>query len=77
MARRRCLGDDGIHVWRNKGSIGFEESRMPSDWLPFRGKRILDLVAADFDGDCDLDWVVEVAGEGLKFATTGPMPMEC
>ena len=60
-------GDDGLHIWRNRGSIGFEESTDALGLAPFRGKRVLDLVAADFDGDCDLDWIVEVAGEGLKF----------
>lgn len=60
-------GGDGLHVWRNRGSLGFEDSTEALGLGSLQGKRILDLASADFDGDCDLDWVIDVAGEGLKF----------
>lgn len=60
-------GTDGFHVWRNRGSIGFENTTEALGLAPFQSRHILDLAAADFDGDCDLDWIVDVAGEGLKF----------
>jgi len=60
-------GGDGLHVWRNRGSLGFEETTEALGLAGFRERVVRDLAAADFDSDCDLDWIVDVAGEGLKF----------
>ena len=60
-------GADGFHVWRNRGSLGFEDTTAALGLDEFRGRRIRDFAAADFDGDCDTDWIVDVEGEGLRF----------
>ncbi|MEN9676388.1 MAG: hypothetical protein RIS76_2284 [Verrucomicrobiota bacterium] len=60
-------GGDGLHVWRNRGSLGFEDTTTALGLDSLQGHPVLDLAAADFDGDCDQDWIVDVGGEGLKF----------
>jgi len=59
-------GGDGLRVWRNRGNVGFRETtqELGLDRL-VRGK-VEFLAAADFDGDCDTDLVVAVAGAGLR-----------
>ena len=60
-------GSTGLHLWRNQGTRGFLNTTTALGLASFQTKHILHLAAADFDGDCDIDWIIDVAGEGLKF----------
>lgn len=57
-------GADGLHVWRNRGRLGFHEM---TEALGLSGlKDVRYLVAADFDQDCDTDFIIDTGGS-LRF----------
>lgn len=58
---------EGIRAWRNRGLAGFEErtTALGLDRIP--GDGVSALRFADFDGDCDPDVVVALAGGGLRY----------
>jgi hypothetical protein len=56
-----ALGN-GIRVWRNLGAKGFAETTATLGLAEVKG-RVDSLVAADFDGDCDTDFVASIDGE--------------
>lgn len=60
-------GADGLRIWRNRGRAGFHEVTADLGLTNLANSDITQFVAADFDGDCDVDFIVEVAGAGLKF----------
>ena len=57
---------DGLRVWRNRGAAGFRETTKELGLDKLGSGKVLSLVAADFDGDCDTDLVVATEGAGLK-----------
>ncbi len=57
-------GRDGIHVWRNRGRLGFHEVTADLGLAGLKDVRYL--AAADFDHDCDTDFIVDVGG-ALRF----------
>lgn len=57
-------GRDGLHVWRNRGRLGFREM---TTGLGLGGlKDVRYLAAADFDRDGDTDFIVDASG-ALRF----------
>ncbi len=60
-------GPDGIRVWRNRGHLGFHEVTTDLGLDALKGREVRYLVVADFDRDGDLDFIVDVAGQGLVF----------
>ncbi len=60
-------GGDGVRVWRNRGNGGFHEATGELGLQALATADVRQLVAADFDADCDTDFIVDVAGAGLKF----------
>jgi len=60
-------GDAGVRAWRNRGNAGFHETTAELGLTVLAQSKILNLTTADFDQDCDLDLVLDVAGAGLKF----------
>jgi hypothetical protein len=56
-----ALGN-GLRIWRNLGARGFAETTGALG-LNKLTARVDSLAAADFDGDCDTDFVVSVDGE--------------
>lgn len=53
-------GADGLHVWRNRGRLGFQEL---STALGLAGlKDVRHLCAADFDRDGDTDFLIDTGG---------------
>lgn len=57
-------GEDGLHIWRNRGRLGFHEMTTALGLAGLKDVRYL--VAADFDRDCDTDFIVDVGGS-LRF----------
>ncbi len=62
-----CGYGDGLRLWRNLGPSGFREVTADLGLAGAIRGRVEDLVAADLDGDCDTDFVLSVAGQGLRF----------
>jgi tetratricopeptide (TPR) repeat protein len=60
-----ALGD-GIRVFRNLGANGFTNVTAALGLEKING-RIDSFAAADFDGDCDTDFIVSIAGVGLRY----------
>ena len=58
---------DSIRVWRNAGAKGFQDITARVGLGDWHGGTVSALVAADFDGDCDLDWVLTRADGGLRY----------
>jgi tetratricopeptide (TPR) repeat protein len=56
---------DGLRAWRNRGQAGFLETTRELGFDTVAGK-VTSLVAADFDGDCDIDLAVAIDAVGLK-----------
>ena len=57
---------DGLSVWRNLGAKNFVDVTAQLGLDKLKG-RIDSFAAADFDGDCDTDFVVSMEGGGLHF----------
>ena len=55
----------GIRVWRNLGAQGFTDVTTTLGLDKLTG-RIDSLVAADFDGDCDTDFVISLESGGVR-----------
>jgi len=60
-----ALGD-GIRAFRNLGANGFLDVTSNLGLKQLSG-RIESFAAADFDNDCDTDFVVSIAGDGIHF----------
>jgi hypothetical protein len=60
-----ALGD-GVRVFRNPGANGFRDVTTTLGLNKLQG-RIESFAAADFDNDCDTDFIVSIAGGGLHF----------
>ncbi|HTH48740.1 MAG TPA: FG-GAP-like repeat-containing protein [Candidatus Limnocylindria bacterium] len=60
-------GGDGVRVWRNRGHAGFHEVTGELGLGTFATANVKHFAVADFDNDCDLDFIVDVEGAGLKF----------
>ncbi|HYT61368.1 MAG TPA: FG-GAP-like repeat-containing protein, partial [Haliangiales bacterium] len=61
-----CAYGDGVRLWRNLGNAGFEETTRAVG-LDRLVKGVVDsMAAADFDGDCDTDFLLSVEGQGLR-----------
>ncbi len=58
---------NGLRVWRNLGAAGFRETTAELGLANYSGTKIEAVEAADFDGDCDTDLLVVLAGGGLKY----------
>lgn len=60
-----CASGDGLTIWRNLGRAGFKDVTA-SLGLPALTGKITSLAAADFDGDCDTDLVLDIEKRGLQ-----------
>jgi tetratricopeptide (TPR) repeat protein len=60
------LVGDGLQMWRNLGAGRFANVTAKLGLDKLVTGRVEDVVAADFDDDGDTDFVVSVAGQGLK-----------
>jgi tetratricopeptide (TPR) repeat protein len=60
-----ALGN-GLRMLRNLGTNGFRDMTVPLALGKFQD-RVDSFVAADFDNDCDTDFIVSAAGSGLHF----------
>jgi Flp pilus assembly protein TadD len=58
-------GADGIHVWRNRGRLGFEEVTGILGLGTLRDVR--QVLPADFDQDGDTDFVVALESGGIRY----------
>ena len=59
-------GDDGLHLWRNRGAAGFLETTVALGLQSLTGK-VVGIAAADFDKDGDIDMVVDLGPDGLRY----------
>ncbi len=57
----------GVRVWRNVGQAGFKEVTTELGLGALGGAAVASVEAADFDGDCDTDFVAVLAGGGLRY----------
>lgn len=57
---------EGLRVWRNLGQAGFRETTKELGLDKAALGRVDDLAVGDFDGDCDTDVLVSLAGQGLR-----------
>ena len=57
----------GLRVWRNLGPAGFRETSAELGVGPFASSEIEGFAGADFDDDGDTDWLITVAGQGLRY----------
>ena len=62
-------GADGVHVWRNRGRLGFHETTTQLGLAGLKDVRFL--VAADLDRDGDTDFVLDVGGKMRLFRNEG------
>ena len=60
-------GADGVRIWRNRGSAGFHEVTRQLGLGALATANVRHFAVADFDNDCDLDFIVDIEGVGLKF----------
>lgn len=58
-------GADGIHVWRNRGRLGFSEVTSTLGLESLR--QVRQVLPADFDQDGDTDFVVALDSGGLRY----------
>ena len=59
-------GEGGLRIWRNRGTAGFLETTAALGLQTLTGN-ISGLTAADFDKDGDLDLVLDLGADGLRF----------
>lgn len=62
-----CAVGGAPRLWRNAGVAGFREVTDAVGLGGWTAGPVSAVDAADFDGDCDLDWVVTLAGGGLRY----------
>ena len=60
-------GSDGLRIWRNRGRRGFHEMTRELGLSSLSKTHITHAAFADFDQDRDIDIVISVDGEGLRF----------
>jgi len=56
----------GFRVWRNLGEKGFRDTTAAIGLDKLGNDEVESLAAADFDGDCDTDFLLGVKGRGLQ-----------
>ncbi len=59
-------GGDGVRIWRNRGNAGFHEATAELGLQTLGTSEVRQVVAADFDADCDTDLVLDLAGAGVR-----------
>ncbi len=57
----------GIRVWRNRGLAGWDERTASLGLDGLGAVEVSSVHPADFDGDCDSDLVIALAGGGLRY----------
>lgn len=57
---------DGLRAWRNRGQAGFQETTRELGFDQMIRGQVTSIGVADFDGDCDTDLAVAVAGGGVR-----------
>ena len=60
-------GADGVRIWRNRGNAGFHEVTDELGLKALATANVKHFAVADFDNDCDPDFIVDIEGAGLKF----------
>ncbi|HIG28618.1 MAG TPA: tetratricopeptide repeat protein [Verrucomicrobiales bacterium] len=61
-----CAYGEGLKLWRNIGTDGFTEVTEKVGLQSRMNLDIMSLSCADFDNDCDIDFLISKTGGGLK-----------
>jgi hypothetical protein len=60
------VAGEGLRAWRNLGNEGFRETTSDLGLAQLPKGKVTSVVAADLDGDCDIDLAVAIDGAGLR-----------
>ncbi|HXJ60949.1 MAG TPA: FG-GAP-like repeat-containing protein [Verrucomicrobiae bacterium] len=60
------VAGEGLRAWRNLGNAGFRETTAELGLTQLPKGRITSLIAADLDGDCDIDLALTIEGAGMR-----------